>query len=149
LIISTLKRRGYLEAKEGRFYPLELGFVVNDLLVEYFPDIVDIGFTAQMEEKLDGIARGEQEWVVVLQDFYPPFEEMVERATAEVAKTKIAPQPTSEICPLCGKAMVIRSGRYGKFLGCSGYPKCKGTKTSQRRMEQAGVGTCDSTNTHP
>ncbi len=135
LIISTLKRRGYVQTKEGRFYPLELGFVVNDLLVVHFPDIVDIGFTARMEEKLDDIARGEQEWVTVLEDFYLPFEEMLEGATARIAKTKIAPQPTDEICPQCGKTMVIRSGRYGKFLACSGYPKCHNTRPLSAEME--------------
>ncbi len=127
-IISTLRQRGYVERKNGKFHPLEIGFVVSDLLVEHFPRIVDIGFTAQMEEQLDEIARGEQGWVGVVQGFYTPFEEMLHRANTNMVKIKEADQPTDEVCPKCGKAMVIRAGRYGKFLACTGYPKCKTTK---------------------
>jgi len=118
-----------VERKDGRFHPLDLGFVVNDLLVEHFPRIVDIGFTAQMEEQLDDIARGEQGWVGVVQEFYTPFEEMLQRATTNMVKVKEADQPTDEVCPQCGRSMVIRMGRYGKFMACSGYPKCKTTKS--------------------
>ncbi|TET87992.1 MAG: type I DNA topoisomerase [Dehalococcoidia bacterium] len=127
-IISTLRQRGYVERKDGRFHPLSLGFVVNDLLVEHFPQIVDIGFTAQMEEQLDEIARGERSWVGTIQEFYTPFEEMLSKASTHMVKVKEADQPTDELCPQCGRAMVIRMGRYGKFLACSGYPRCKTTK---------------------
>ena len=127
-IISTLRQRGYVERKDGRFHPLSLGFVVNDLLVEHFPQIVDIGFTAQMEEQLDEIARGERGWVGTIQEFYTPFEETLSKASTHMVKVKEADQPTDELCPQCGRAMVIRTGRYGKFLACSGYPKCKTTK---------------------
>ncbi|HJX70069.1 MAG TPA: type I DNA topoisomerase [Dehalococcoidia bacterium] len=130
--ISTLRQRGYVERKEGRFYPLEIGLVVSDVLVEHFPRIVDIGFTAQMEEQLDEIARGEQGWVEVIQEFYTPFEETLKMATTQMAKLKVADQPTDEVCPQCGKAMVIRMGRYGKFLACTGFPKCKTTKPLPR-----------------
>jgi len=128
-IVSTLRRRGYVERKEGRFRPLELGSVVNDVLVEHFPRIVDIGFTAQIEEKLDEIARGERGSTETIEEFYPPFEETLQKASIAIVKIKEPDQPTDEICPQCGKAMVIRMGRYGKFLACSGYPKCKTTRS--------------------
>jgi len=127
-IISTLRQRGYVERKDGRFHPLDLGFVVSDLLMEHFPQIVDTGFTAQMEEQLDEIARGERGWVGTIQDFYTPFEETLKKASTHMVKVKEADQPTNELCPQCGRSMVIRMGRYGKFLACSGYPKCKTTK---------------------
>lgn len=127
-IISTLRQRGYVERKNGRFYPLDIGFVVNDSLVEHFPRIVDIGFTAQMEEQLDEIARGERSWTGTIQEFYTPFEETLKKASTQMVKIKEADQPTNELCPQCGRSMVIRMGRYGKFLACSGYPKCKTTK---------------------
>jgi DNA topoisomerase-1 len=127
-IISTIQRRGYVQRKEGRFYPQEVGLVVSGLLAEHFPDIVNLDFTAQMEDRLDEIARGEREWIAVVQDFYTPFKKTLNKAIAEMTKVKIADQPTTEICPECGKAMVIRSGRYGKFLACSGFPRCKSTK---------------------
>ena len=128
-IISTLQERRYVERKDGKFHPLELGLLVNDLLVEHFPPIVDTGFTAQMEERLDEIARGGEEWMKVVQDFYNPFEEMLTKAAINMVKVKQAAQPTDETCPQCGKPMVIRVGRYGKFLACSGFPKCKTTKS--------------------
>ncbi len=130
-IISTLQQRGYVERKEGRLYPQEFGPVVNDLLVEHFPNIVDIGFTAKMEERLDEIARGKLGWATVVQDFYIPFEQMLQRANTQITRVKVAKvaaEPTDEVCPKCGRPMVIRAGRYGKFLACSGFPKCKTTK---------------------
>jgi DNA topoisomerase-1 len=127
-IISTLQERSYIQREDGKFYPLELGMVVNELLVEHFPDIVNISFTAQMEEKMDEIAEGKLSWAGVVQDFYTPFEEMLNRANANIVKLKEADKPTDEVCPQCGKPMLIRRGRYGKFLACSGYPKCKTTK---------------------
>jgi DNA topoisomerase-1 len=127
-IISTLRQRGYVERENGRFHPLDLGFVVNDSLVKHFPQIVDIGFTAQMEEQLDEIARGERGWAGTIQEFYTPFEETLQKASTQMVKIKEADQPTNELCPQCGRPMVIRMGRYGRFLACTGYPKCKTTK---------------------
>ena len=127
-IISTLRQRGYVERENGRFHPLDLGFVVNDSLVKHFPQIVDIGFTAQMEEQLDEIARGERGWAGTIQEFYTPFEETLKKASTQMVKIKEADQPTNELCPQCGRSMVIRMGRYGRFLACSGYPRCKTTK---------------------
>jgi len=135
-IISTLRRRNYVERKrDGRFYPLEIGFVVNDLLVKHFPNIVDIGFTAKLEEQLDEIARGERGWVGAISEFYVPFEETLRKANANIVKVKQADEPTDEVCPQCGRPMVIRAGRFGKFLACSGFPKCKTTRSLTAKVE--------------
>ena len=127
-ILSTIQARGYVERGDGRFHPLELGFLVSDLITEHFPDIVDLGFTAQMEEGLDQIARGERQWVPFLQDFYDPFEKTLHRAKQQMKKVKVVGEPTEEVCSLCGRPMVIKLGRYGRFLACSGYPDCKNTR---------------------
>jgi len=124
-IISTLRQRGYIERKEARLYPLEIGIVVNDALVEHFPAIINTAFTAKMEERLDGVSRGEWEWVGLVREFYTPFEESLNKATTRMVKIKEADQPTDKLCPQCGKEMVIRMGRYGKFIACTGFPKCK------------------------
>ena len=127
-ILSTIQERGYVQKIDGRFYPQELGIIVSDLLTEHFPDIVDLGFTALMEKELDEIAKGEREWVPFLQDFYTPFEETLRQASSRIDRVKIAEEPTDEVCPECGQPMVVKWGRYGKFLACSGYPQCKGTR---------------------
>jgi DNA topoisomerase-1 len=124
--ITTIRERGYVEQDSGRFYPTELGYLVNDMLDAHFPNIVDFGFTAQMEEGLDQIARGEQEWVSFLDDFYRPFEQTLQEAREQMVK--VPDEPTDEVCPNCGKPMVIKTGRYGKFIACTGYPQCKTTK---------------------
>jgi DNA topoisomerase-1 len=127
-ILSTIQDRGYVEKANGRFQPLEIGLLVSDLLTEHFPDIVDPRFTAQMEERLDQIARGEREWVPSLQDFYDRFEKTLETAEQLIAKVKVVDEPTDETCEQCGRPMVIKWGRYGRFIACSGYPECKKTK---------------------
>ncbi len=127
-ILSTIQERGYIFKESGRLCPDEIGFIVSDLLTEHFPKIVDLDFTAAMEEELDEIARGERDWVSVLKDFYKPFEETLEKASANIEKIRIA-KPTEEICPECGRPMVLKTGRFGKFLACSGYPECKKTMT--------------------
>ena len=126
-IISTIQERGYVFKESGKFCPDEIGFIVNDLLAQHFPDVVNLDFTAQLEEELDEIARGERGWVSVLKDFYTPFEETLNQASEKIEKIRIV-QPTDEICPECGRSMVIKTGRFGKFLACSGYPDCKKTK---------------------
>jgi len=128
-IISTLYQREYVHRKGGKICPLELGFTVSQILTEHFSDIVDIGFTAQMEEKLDDIAQGKRGWAAVLRTFYDPFEETLHKASVNMVSLKEPPQPTDETCPKCGKPMVVRTGRYGKFVACTGFPKCKTTKT--------------------
>lgn len=130
-IITTIQEREYVAKANGSLKPTELGFIVNDLLSQYFPDIVNIEFTARMEDELDEVAHEKHDWVTVIQDFYTPFEQSVTRASEMMEKVKLPEQPTEEICPQCGKPMLIKIGRYGKFLACSSYPECKYTKSFQ------------------
>ena len=133
-ILSTIQERGYVTKDRGRFQPTELGLVVNDLLVKHFPDIVDIKFTANMEEELDEIANESRDWAGVVQDFYVPFEKSLQSASLLMEKVKLAEELTGEICPECGQPLVIKMGRYGKFVACSGYPECKYTKPYQVKI---------------
>ena len=137
-IISVIQDREYVERKDRRLVPTQLGFVVSDLLVEYFPDVVNVGFTADMEEDLDQIARGERDWVPVLREFYTPFAQAVERAEQIVQKIELDNQPTGETCEVCGHEMVVKWGRYGKFLACANFPTCRNTRPY---LEKIGV-TC-------
>jgi DNA topoisomerase-1 len=123
-ILSTIQDRGYVEREGRALRPTELGYVVNDLLVSHFADIVDVSFTAEMEEELDDIASGEREWQPVVQQFYEPLVE----ALSEAAKAPVVEEPTDEICEKCGRPMVLRWGRYGRFVACSGFPECQNTK---------------------
>ena len=126
-IISTIESRNYMERIEGRFKPTTVGVAVNDFLVVNFSDIDDIPFTAEMENELDKIADGRKQWVLVMREFYAPFEKRL--AEVESAKrVKIVVEETSEKCPTCGSSLVVRTGRFGKFLSCSSFPKCKFTK---------------------
>ena len=127
-IISTIQERGYVYKENGKLCPDEIGLVVNDILAQHFPKIVDLDFTAQLEEELDEIARGEKGWVPVLKDFYTPFEETLSQAADRIERVNLA-KPTEEICPDCGRPMVLKTGRFGKFLSCSGYPDCKKAMT--------------------
>jgi DNA topoisomerase-1 len=127
-IISTIQQRGYVEKSEKRLYPTELGEIVNDLLVEYFPDIVNVQFTAQMESDLDRIAEGEVAWPAVLSEFYAPFSEAVTHAESHMPEISIADQPTGELCEKCGHPMVLKFGRFGKFEACSNFPDCRNAK---------------------
>jgi DNA topoisomerase-1 len=137
-IIGTLRQRGYVNTKEGRFHPLELGETVNTVLVAHFPSIVDASFTAHMEEELDDIAQGKQAWEKTIREFYTPFEATLQKASVEMVKMKEPDQPTDEVCPKCGMPMVIRMGRFGKFMACSGFPKCKTTKAIAAKPGEAG-----------
>ena len=127
-IISTIQARGYVERVDRRLAPTEIGMLVNDLLVKHFPDIVDVGFTARMEEDLDRIASGEIDWVPMLREFYGPFSEALERARQNMEPVALDDEETSEICEKCGHPMVVKYGRYGKFIACSNYPECRNTK---------------------
>lgn len=124
-IISTIVDREYVVLEEKRFRPTELGMTVNDLLVKHFPQILDVGFTSDMETKLDRIEEGEQDRVTLLRDFYGPFEEAIDRAHETMETVKPQAVETEHQCPECGKPMMLRFSRRGPFLGCSGYPKCK------------------------
>lgn len=124
--ISVIQERNYVKKNEKKqFYPTEIGVAVSDLLVEHFPKIVDVGFTAQMEENLDKIANGKKEWVATLKEFYAPFSENLKKKDKEIKKTV---EQTDKKCPKCGSFLVIRLSRFGKFYGCSSYPKCKFTQ---------------------
>jgi len=135
-ILSTLQQRGYVFRESKRLVPTETGFIVNDLLVNYFPDIVDVNFTAHMEEDLDRIASGDEPWVKVVRDFYGSFSEEVERAREEMPEVKQEPESIGRACPECGHELVIRWGRYGKFISCSNFPKCRHTEPI---LEKIGV----------
>jgi DNA topoisomerase-1 len=127
-IISTIQQRGYVERVDKRLIPTETGILVNDLMVKYFPDIVDLQFTVRMEEDLDKVASGNAKWVKVVREFYTPFDAEVKIAQAEMPVTKTGPEPIGRACPECGKELVIRYGRYGKFISCSGFPECRHTE---------------------
>jgi DNA topoisomerase-1 len=134
-ILSTVQDRGYAEKREGRLAPTELGVVVNGLLVKSFPDILNTDFTAQMEEQLDQVEEGVVDWIKLLRDFYSPFERDLARAKVEMRDLKREEQPTEEVCEKCGKPMVIKWGRNGYFLACSGYPDCRNTKEYTRNAD--------------
>ncbi len=127
--IYILLDRGYAERKSGALAPTDLGEVVLDLLVKHFPNELDIQFTAHMEEELDKIEEGELEWVKVLSEFYTPFSQHLEKARVEMKSVRLEVVPTDEKCDVCGKQMVIRWGRFGQFLACSGFPDCRYTKS--------------------
>ncbi len=124
-ILSIVQERGYIEKEAKRLLPTEIGFLVNDLLIEYFPEIEDVHFTAHMEEDLDRIAEGEKEWIDIISEFYSEFEPRVARAKAEMPETKAEPERIGRLCPKCGQDLVIRYGRYGKFISCSAFPNCR------------------------
>ncbi len=126
--MATIQERGYVEKDlEKRLRPTEVGMVVNGLLVEHFPEIVDIQFTVKMEEELDEIAEGKREWQPVIREFYEPFSKHLAEKYEAVEKQNMV-EATDQICEKCGKPMIIKYGRYGKFLACSGFPECKNAK---------------------
>lgn len=127
--IFTLLSREYVNRKSGALVPTELGETVADLLIEHFPKIMDVQFTAGMEENLDRVEEGEVDWVNVLKDFYPPFEQNVLDAREKMKNIKAEVVPTEYKCDICGKTMVIRFGRFGRFLACEGFPDCKYTRS--------------------
>jgi DNA topoisomerase-1 len=135
-ILSTIQNRGYVFRQDKRLFPTETGILVNNLIVKYFPDIVDIGFTARMESDLDQVAAGEQDWVKIVKAFYEPFAVTVAHAQEDMPVTKTGPEPIGRSCPDCGKDLVIRYGRYGKFISCSGFPECRHTEAL---LEKIGV----------
>ena len=122
--IGTLVDRKYVERERNRLTPTPLGITVTDLLTEHFTDVMDLDFTAKMEEELDGVAQGEREWVPMLRDFYNPFHEAVDKANETFSRA----EETDEVCEKCGQPMAIKTGRFGRFLACTGYPKCRNTK---------------------
>ena len=137
-ILSTIKGKEYVRLEKGRFMPTELGLMVNDLLVVSFPDILDIEFTAQMEENLDKVEEGEKGWVETLKEFYGPFQKDLEMAKVSMREIKIEKTPTDVLCERCGAKMVKRWGKRGYFLACSTYPKCRYTREVEENQEKNG-----------
>ncbi|MFA5355652.1 MAG: type I DNA topoisomerase [Candidatus Paceibacterota bacterium] len=132
-ILSNIQDRNYIEKNEQRrFQPTEIGTVVNDLLVENFPQVVDINFTAQMEEELDKVAQGEKKLLPVIEEFYDPFMDNLEEKYKSIEKKEIAETPTDKICPKCSSPLIIKLGRYGRFYACSNFPKCKYTESLEQ-----------------
>lgn len=127
-IMSTIQDRGYVVRVDKRLEPTETGVLVNDMMVQYFSEIVDLNFTATMEDDLDKIADGLADWVKVMETFYRPFAVKVQKAQAEMPVTKSGPEPIGRACPTCGKDLVIRFGRFGKFISCVGFPDCRFTE---------------------
>jgi len=133
--LSTIQERNYVKKQNKYLYPTEIGTLVNNLLVKHFPKVVNIKFTANMEENLDGVAQGKQEWVSIIKNFYYPFDENLQRKYNEVDKKEITEEKTDIICEKCGKPMIIKMGRFGKFLACSGFPECKNTRPIKKERQ--------------
>lgn len=126
--ITTIISRGYVSREKKRLYPTELGYMVTDVMLEYFSPIVDVDFTAQMEEKLDEVEEGQVEWRNVLRDFYPPFEKMLDEAEKHIEKVEIQDEVSDVPCDKCGAMMVYKMGRFGRFLACPNFPECRNAK---------------------
>ncbi|MBI3120353.1 MAG: type I DNA topoisomerase, partial [Candidatus Kerfeldbacteria bacterium] len=145
--MSTIQERGYVTLEEKCFAPTEIGMLVNDVLVEHFPDIVDYDFTANLEDSLDAIAGEGREWIPIIRDFYTPFKQRITEKEQEVSKKALTEEATSEVCEKCGKPMVIKMGRFGRFLACTGFPECKNTKQLSKNGEieppETTTETCD------
>jgi DNA topoisomerase-1 len=133
-IISTIIDRGYVERQERKLTPTDLGFTVNDLLVQYFDSVFNVGFTASMEEHLDSISRGEEQIAPVLRDFYDSFGPLLQHAERTMQKVSVEPEKIGEACPECGGDLVIKLGRFGKFIGCANYPTCRYTRPIVARL---------------
>lgn len=134
--IETIQARGYVIKEDKNLVPTELGQIVSDLLKEFFPEIVDVEFTASMEEKLDLVEEGKTEWVEVIDNFYRPFQKTLHYAEKEMEEVEIQDQESDEICEKCGRTMVYKHGRFGKFLACPGFPECRNTKAL---LKETGV----------
>lgn len=126
--IDTLQRRGYVKLEDRKFVPTELGVIVLDLLREFFTEIIDVDFTAKMEDDLDSIEEGKQNWIKIIDDFYNEFKKRLKVAEDEMKEVEIKDEPAGENCEKCGHPMVIKMGRYGKFIACSNFPNCRNTK---------------------
>ena len=141
-IIDTLKERDYIRLEDKKFYPTEVGIETTDKLQEFFQNIINVEYTRDMEEDLDKIAEGNKVWNKVLDNFYKNFEPLVEVAFKDMEKK--APEETGEICPECGKPLVVRKGRYGEFIACSNYPECKYIKKEEKKqVEVSKCPNCD------
>src|SRR5690606_21896304 len=126
--LETIQKRGYVAMEEKRFIPTELGELVIQLMVEFFPEILNVEFTAHMEEGLDHVEEGKVDWVKVLDEFYTTFEKRLEYAEEEMKEVEIQDEITDIACDKCGRFMAIKMGRFGKFLACTGFPECRNAK---------------------
>jgi len=150
-ILETVTKRDYVQRDKGYLYPTELGTIVTDLLIKFFPVLLDVEFTAGMEEELDKIEEGKADWIALLKTFYTPFIECLKSAKEEMKDMKSESTPTEEVCEKCGRQMVIRWSKNGKFLGCSGFPECKNIKSIEEsptgeikiRKEEVTEEVCD------
>lgn len=132
--ISTIVSRGYVNLENRQLLPQEIGMIVTDLLTKHFPFVVDEGFTAGVEDKLDDIAEGKTKWRPFIKEFYDPMAKQIETELPTIEKVKFPEIPTDEICDVCGKPMVIKTGRFGQFLACTGFPDCKTTKPILKKI---------------
>ena len=126
--ITTILQRRYIEKIQKQLAPTDLGKIVNELLTQNFSDVINVEFTATMEDEFDDIAEGKQEWKKVIAEFYEPFEKVVEKVQEELKHVELEEEVSDVPCDKCGRMMVIKYGRYGKFLACPGYPECKNAK---------------------
>ena len=133
--ISTILARGYVTREKKQLFPTELGIMITDMMKEYFSDIVDIAFTAEMEERLDEVEEGRVNWRDVVADFYGPFEKTLENAEAKIEKVEMKDEVSDVVCDKCGAKMVYKLGRYGRFLACPNFPDCRNTKAIQVEIE--------------
>lgn len=133
--LETIQKRGYVRLEDKKFVPTELGIVVNQLMEQYFPEIINTDFTAQMENDLDQIEVGNLDWRGLLQQFYAEFEPRLKVAEQEMEKVDIADEVSDEVCEKCGKPMVYKMGKFGKFLACSGFPECRNTKPIVKELD--------------
>ena len=132
--LETIQRRYYVKLAAKRFDPTELGEIVNNMVVEFFPNIVNTAFTVEMEQSLDDVEKGQREWVKVVDAFYQPFAHELEKAETEIEKIQIKDEPAGFDCDLCGHPMVIKLGKYGKFYACSNFPDCRNTKAIVKEL---------------
>jgi len=133
--IGTLLGRNYVTKEKKNLYATELGIAVNDLMVNSFPSIVDLGFTARMEQQLDEVAEGKENWKDIIAAFYPELEKSVTEAKEKLGRIKVADEVTDVICDKCGRNMVIKYGPHGKFLACPGFPECRNTKPLLEKID--------------
>ncbi|MET0088399.1 MAG: topoisomerase DNA-binding C4 zinc finger domain-containing protein, partial [Sedimenticola sp.] len=127
-IISTLQDRDYVELEKKRFHPTDVGRVVNKFLTNYFTKYVDYDFTANLEDELDAVSRGEEEWIPLLKQFWSPFKERIDHTQENVKRSDVTHEALDEKCPECGSQLSIRLGRHGRFVGCTNYPTCNYTR---------------------
>ncbi|AOM83198.1 type I DNA topoisomerase [Salisediminibacterium beveridgei] len=135
--LDTIQRRGYVALEDKRFVPTELGTIVLDMIQEFFPEILNVEFTAEMETRLDAVEEGSEEWVRIIDEFYKGFEKRLSFAEEEMKEVEIKDEPAGEDCEKCGHEMVYKMGRYGKFMACSNFPNCRNTKAI---VKEIGVG---------